>query len=337
MAGLVDLGTAPRLVPVDVDDGDPKAITAVVDDLRAALGGALLGWNDWADTRGDMLVETDFFGAFLGGFGVFVMMSCAVVVASAIGARTVARRRMIGLYKAVGYTARQLGAAIVLEHLAIALLACAAGNLLASVLAPTFRVGSLRVFETSRVAWNGRAFLTSTVAVCAIVVVATVVPAVRAGRIEVADALSGANGRRRRATVAFTVGVGAHSASGDGVAGADQPARPPAANRPQRDGGDDRSRRRDRVHGNRPLRGSGARRSGARRRPRRRLRELGHGERRRSGRGHLGQAASGRRLVHGRRRQGGRGRDRRARPRDRRRSGSERVRDRWRPRPATAG
>jgi putative ABC transport system permease protein len=196
MAGLVDLGAAPRLVPVDIDN--PETITALVDDVRAALGGALLGWNDWADTRGDMLVETDFFGAFLGGFGVFVMLSCAVVVASAIGARTVARRRVIGLYKAVGYTARQLATAIVLEHLAIAVIACAAGNLLASVLAPTFRVGSLRVIETSAVAWNGRAFLTSTVAVCAIVVIATVVPAVRAARIEVAEALAGTTARRRR-------------------------------------------------------------------------------------------------------------------------------------------
>jgi putative ABC transport system permease protein len=200
MAGLVDLGVASRLVPVDVDD-DPRAITAVVGDVRAALGDSLLGWNDWADTRGDMLVETDFFGAFLGGFGAFVMLSCAVVVASAIGARTVARRRMIGLYKAVGYTSRQLGAAIVLEHLAIALIACAAGNLLASVLAPTFRVGSLRVIETPTWAWNGRAFLTSTVAVCTIVVMATVLPAVRAGRIEVAEALAGTTGRRRRSTV----------------------------------------------------------------------------------------------------------------------------------------
>ena len=84
MAGLADLDSAARLVPVDVDDGDPKADYCLVDDLRAGLGGALLGWNDWADTRGDMLVETDFFGAFLGGFGVFVMLSCAVVVASAM-------------------------------------------------------------------------------------------------------------------------------------------------------------------------------------------------------------------------------------------------------------
>ena len=85
--------------------------------------------------------KTDFFGAFLGGFGVFVMLSCAVVVASAIGARTVARRRVIGLYKAIGYTSREVGVAILLEHLAIAFVACAAGNLLAAVVAPRFRVG----------------------------------------------------------------------------------------------------------------------------------------------------------------------------------------------------
>ena len=66
MAGLVDLGTAPRLVPVDVDDGDgddPQAITAVVDDVRAALGGGAarmerLGRHPRRHAGGDRLLRS---------------------------------------------------------------------------------------------------------------------------------------------------------------------------------------------------------------------------------------------------------------------------------------
>jgi putative ABC transport system permease protein len=191
------------MVPVDVaESGD---VGLVVSAVRARLGDALLGSNDWPDTRGDLLVVTDFIGAFLGAFGLFVLVASGVVIASAVAARTMARRRTIALYKAVGFTGPQLARAVLLEHVLIAVSASGFGWLAATLLGPALRVGPLRLLETGDLDWNGTALLVTCAATTLIVVVATLVPAWRAGRVDVTSALagdtrSGRRGRRRGGT-----------------------------------------------------------------------------------------------------------------------------------------
>ena len=138
----------PTLAIVDVSLADGALGPAVEQRLAAAFGDDAVGVNTWLDTRGDLLTETDFFAAFLGAFGVFVLVASGVVIAAALTARTVARRRRIGLYKAIGGTPAQITTALVVEHLAVALAAGLLGCVAASVLAPHLAVGSLRVIGT---------------------------------------------------------------------------------------------------------------------------------------------------------------------------------------------
>jgi putative ABC transport system permease protein len=188
------------MVPVDLTD--PSATAPVVDHVRARLGDALLGSNDWPDTRSDLLVETDFFAAFLGGFGLFVLFASAIVITSAIAARTMERRRAIALYKSVGFTATQLTLAVVLEHVLIAFAASVAGWVAATLLSPLLRVGPLRLLESGHVDWNASALVATCAVTTIIVVVATLLPAWRGGRVDVARGLAGdarpARHRRRR-------------------------------------------------------------------------------------------------------------------------------------------
>lgn len=188
-------GVRATMVPVDLID--PSAAAPVVNEVRARLGDALLGSNDWPDTRRDLLVVTDFFGAFLGAFGLFVLVASAVVIAGAIAAQTMARRRTIALYKAVGFTGRQLTRAVLLEHVVIALVASLAGWVVATLLSPILRVGPLRLLESGRIDWNASALVVTSAVTTLIVAMATLLPAWRAGRVDITSALAG-DGRPAR-------------------------------------------------------------------------------------------------------------------------------------------
>ena len=83
--------------------------------------------QDYLDTRGDALAVSDFFGAFLSGFGVFVMLAAALVVAGLMASTMIARRRDIGMLKAVGVTPRQVAASVLATNLVIGALASVAG------------------------------------------------------------------------------------------------------------------------------------------------------------------------------------------------------------------
>ena len=177
------------MVPVDLTA--PSAATSVLATVGAQLGDRLLGSNDWADTRGDLLVETDFFGAFLAVVRSLRVDRSAVVIASAIAARTMARRRTIALYKTVGFTSAQLMRSVLFEHVLIALGASVAGWMTATWLSPLLRIGGLRLLESGRLDWSVSALLITSAVTTSIVAVATLVPAWRGGRVDVTSALGG--------------------------------------------------------------------------------------------------------------------------------------------------
>jgi putative ABC transport system permease protein len=165
---------------------DPDAVDRFI--ARAEASGA--GMQGWIDTRDDTLGVYEVFGAFLGGFGVFVMIAAAIVVAGSMATRAVARRRDIGLLKAVGTTPRQVAASIVLAHVAAAAVGVGAGWVLGSLLAPSVEIGLGEVLGTGGISFSAGALLIALVAVEAIVVLATLIPAWRAGRVPTTAALA---------------------------------------------------------------------------------------------------------------------------------------------------
>ncbi len=160
------------------------------DQFIAKLTDYAVGTQGWIDTRDDTLTVYKIFGSFLGAFGVFVMIAAAVVVAGSMATRVVARRRDIGLLKAIGTTPRQVAGSIVLAHMLAAAVGVTAGWVLGGLLAPAIEVDLGKVLGTGGASFSARSLLVALVVVELIVVVATVLPAWGAGRSPTTAALA---------------------------------------------------------------------------------------------------------------------------------------------------
>jgi putative ABC transport system permease protein len=160
------------------------------DQFIASLNDYNVGTQGWIDTRDDTLSVYKIFGAFLGAFGLFVMIAAAVVVAGSMATRAVARRRDIGLLKAVGTTPRQVAASIVVSHVVAAAVGVGAGWVLGGFLAPATEVDLGKTLGTGGASFSLQGLLVALVIVELIVIVATVVPAWRASRLPTTAALA---------------------------------------------------------------------------------------------------------------------------------------------------
>jgi putative ABC transport system permease protein len=176
---------------------DPEQTNAFVSDVATRYGDRA-GTNDWQDTRDDALVISGFFGAFLSGFGVFVMLAAALVVLGAMASRVIARRRDIGLLKAVGVTPRQVTGSVLLAHMFVAALGVLAGWVLGGLLAGRLQLSTGRVIGGAGASFPLSRLLIAFVVIECIVVVSVVVPAWRAGRLSTSAALSSATVLRGR-------------------------------------------------------------------------------------------------------------------------------------------
>ncbi|HEY8058103.1 MAG TPA: FtsX-like permease family protein, partial [Acidimicrobiales bacterium] len=220
----------PEVVAALAPDGQPTghlAAYALHDpDAAATFGGRLLadptagidGANHWSDTRGDILVVGSVFSRLVAGFGVFLLVAAACVVAGATAARLVARRRSLGLLAAAGFTPHQLLAAVWAEHLLLGAVGVLLGWMIGTPLAPLFQAGLDGVLEAS-----GPGFALDSLVVAALLVggllsVSVLVPAGRAVRQSpsavLRDVPSTPDGGRRLAAVARRAGAGPAVASG---------------------------------------------------------------------------------------------------------------------------
>ncbi|HET6949129.1 MAG TPA: FtsX-like permease family protein [Acidimicrobiales bacterium] len=168
------------------------------DRFIAGLNDYPIGTQGWIDTRDDSVTVYEILGAFLGAFGVFVMIAAAVVVAGSMATRAVARRRDIGLLKAIGATPSQVAASIVLSHALAAAVGVVIGWVLGSFLTPFTAVGLGDTLGVRGAAFSPTSLATALIVVELIVVVTTVLPAWRAGRSSTTAALTAVVARPAR-------------------------------------------------------------------------------------------------------------------------------------------
>ncbi|MFC4784410.1 FtsX-like permease family protein [Nocardioides sp. MAHUQ-72] len=164
---------------------DPDAAEAFVSDVSGSVG-----TSDWRDTRTDVLRAGSVFATFLRALGGFVMVAAAIVVAGSVATRVLARRRDIGLLKAVGATPAQVTAAVVLAHVLVAGVGVLLGWLLGGWLSGKLQLGVAEVLGSAGPVFDPVALLITLVVVEVLVVAATVLPARRAGRIPTTVALA---------------------------------------------------------------------------------------------------------------------------------------------------
>jgi putative ABC transport system permease protein len=160
---------------------DPGRSEAVASRILAERG-TEVSTQTWADTRDDLLAAESIFGVMLGAFGVFLLLASCVVVAGSLVARVAARRRELGLYKAVGATPGQVSGGLLLEHLVLSTVGVLLGWTLGSLLAPAVSIGVVELLEGGGARFEVSTLLRAVVVVTVLVALATLVPSIRAGR-----------------------------------------------------------------------------------------------------------------------------------------------------------
>ena len=179
--------------------------------LRDYGPAAIFGQMAWSGTRGDILIVGDVFGALVGGFGAFLLASACFVVAGATAARLVARRRSLGLLRAIGFRPRQLVVAVLGEHALIGAAGVTVGWVLGSLAAPGLG-GAGTVLDADRTTFALGPLVTAFVLVEAFLALAVVVPSWRAGRQPATEVLrdvpAAPGGGRLVAAAARRLGAG---------------------------------------------------------------------------------------------------------------------------------
>ena len=186
---------------------DPDAAEAFVSDVSGVVG-----TSDWLDTRTDVLRAGSIFATFLRVLGIFVMVAAAIVVAGSVATRVLARRRDIGLLKAVGVTPGQVTASVVLAHVVVAAVGVLVGWLVGGVLAGQLQLQVAEVLGSAGPVFDPGALLITLAVVEVLVVVATALPARHAGRVPTTVALAPVaptrGHRSRLAALGDRVGLG---------------------------------------------------------------------------------------------------------------------------------
>ena len=198
---------------------DPDGVEAFQARAQTAFGEGVRDFEDWRDTRGDALILNQFFAAFLASFGVFLLFAAGLVILSTVSSRVLARYRELGILKAVGFTPRSLSMLVLGENLALAALGAAIGVVAGGLLAPLVELRFAQVLEHAGATFPAGVLAGAVLIVLAIVAAATLLPALRAGRVPASQAIARGAGRvaarpSRLARSALRLRLGAPAAVG---------------------------------------------------------------------------------------------------------------------------
>lgn len=159
--------------------------------LDTRTDGTRVNFIDWQSAQEDLTGWNRINSVFLGVFSVFALLAVGLIIANAIGGRVLAQYREIGILKATGFTPRQVAGIYLIQHIALALAASLTGLALATLIAPIYLEQLADTFNTT--AGNSFDPLLSVITVGAILVAVTIftlLPALRAGRVPVVQAIT---------------------------------------------------------------------------------------------------------------------------------------------------
>ena len=149
------------------------------------------GWTTWQEVRELVTEGNNLFATFLGIFGVVAIGAAAFVIVNVIGGYVLAQVRDIGLMKAVGFTPRQVGALLLLEHAGLSLPAAALGVVIGLVASPlVLRIAQLSLGAAPPPRLDPVAITAIVVGVTAVIAIVTMIPAWAGGRVPTVQAIT---------------------------------------------------------------------------------------------------------------------------------------------------
>ena len=178
-----------RWMELQLDDRAQSG--AFLDGLRRRYQPDQLKTSDWRQDRQDVTDRTSTSTVVLGTASLAALLAVGLIIANAISGRILASRRDIGLLKAAGFTPGGVTTLFVLENLILAGVACLVGTAVGIALSPLLLEPTANLLGTATP--NGlRAgtVLLGVVGVPAVVCLFTALPAWRAGRLGVLEAIA---------------------------------------------------------------------------------------------------------------------------------------------------
>ncbi len=170
---------------------DAAAIAADVHAVTAALpSGAVAGTQSWLAADIAETGNIKAFVPFLIAFGVIGLVMSVLIVANVVGGAVVAGYRRIGVLKSIGFTPGQIVSAYTSQAAVPAMIGCIGGVVLGDLLAQPVLSKAATVYGVGALAVPTWVDVTVPVAMCLLVGIAAVLPALRAGRLSAVQAIA---------------------------------------------------------------------------------------------------------------------------------------------------
>jgi len=174
--------------------GAVSAGTAAV--TRSLPAGAVTGTQSYLNVRAAQRNQVAVFSPFVVAFAIIGLIMSVLIVANVVSGAVIAGYYRIGILKSIGFTPGQVVAAYTGQVIVPAVAGCLGGVVLGNVLSAPLLHKTADVYSVGRLGVPLWVNIAVPLAMCGLVAVAAVVPALRAGRLSATQAL--ATGRAPR-------------------------------------------------------------------------------------------------------------------------------------------
>jgi len=175
---------------LDLRLADRDQSAAVVTAIQRRFPPEQVAAFDWREVENTVTSETSGLTVILGSASLLALLAAGFVIANAISGRVLAARRDIGLLKAAGFTPGGVTGLFVAENVILAFVAGVIGTMAAIPVTPLLLQRSAELLGTPTPSGFGiQPVAAGVLGVLAIVTLFTALPAWRAGRLRVLDAI----------------------------------------------------------------------------------------------------------------------------------------------------
>jgi putative ABC transport system permease protein len=157
---------------------------------RALRAGAVTGTQSYLNFRASQHDDVAVYAPFVVAFAIIGLIMSVLIVANVVSGAVIAGYHRIGVLKSIGFTPGQVIAAYTGQVTVPAVVGCLGGVALGNLLSVPLLHKTADVYGVGRLGVPGWVNLAVPLAMCALVALAAVLPALRAGRLSATQALA---------------------------------------------------------------------------------------------------------------------------------------------------
>jgi putative ABC transport system permease protein len=157
---------------------------------RALPAGAVTGTQSYLNVRAAQRTQIAVYAPFVVAFAIIGLVMSVLIVANVVSGAVIAGYYRIGVLKSIGFTPGQVIAAYTGQVIVPAVVGCLAGVALGNLLSTPLLGKTADVYRVGRLSVPLWVNVTVPIAMCGLVALAAMLPALRAGRLSATQALA---------------------------------------------------------------------------------------------------------------------------------------------------